>query len=454
MTAKNYRAPSIRSRSSTRLLGVTGALALGAFALAAAPITPLVETASASQGAVVQRTPDTTSGVGVPMPVRPAGEPDYRFLSSPDFMNADVANLKSYGRHRPGMPNSWNASWAYTVSTIMDQFAAEKPADVLVAGDLVNGHWIEDERSTRVFGRYDQGVNNTRAALKRAADFYYTQWRIRFERRGLDVHAGIGDHELGDNPWRGSPRTDLRRSMGTTFKGRFAANLVARKHYPWAPPGPAHGTAFATMLDPEMLLVSIDPFLITRTDIEPRVDPQQLRWIDKTLARAKARGVDWIVVQGHLPIATPVRKWGSSSLHYQGGVGSPLWKVMARNDVDIYLNGEVHNITFTHQDGISQISHGGIVGSAPLSGQGGTNYVLGEIFGDQMFLRVNRFAAASVDRRRRLWQMTSQGAPPLFKRVAPNPPIKGQIVLTKDNQVLYRDQAFLPWDGKGMGIID
>lgn len=450
----NFRAPSIRSRSSLRHLGVTGALALGASALAAAPTDPLVESANASQRPVVaKRTPDTTSGVGVPMPVRPDGEPDHRFLSAPDFMNADVANLRAYGRYKPGMPNSWNPSWAYTVSTIMDQFAAERPDDVFVAGDLVNGHWTEDTKSTRVFGRYDQGVKNTRAALRRAADFYYTQWRNRFEQRGLDVHAGIGDHEMGDNLWRGSAKADLRRAMGATFKGRFAEDIVARKNYPWSPPGPARGTAFATMLNPEVLLVSIDPFLLTSTNVEPRVDPQQLQWIDQTLARAKAGGVDWLIVQGHLPIATPVRTWGSSSLHYQGGIDSPLWRVMVRNNVDIYLNGEVHNITFTHQDGIAQVSHGGIVGSARLSGHGSTNYVLGEIFGDEMFLRVNRFDVLAADKYRNLWQTTDQGAPPLTKRVAPSPPVKGRIVLTKGNQVLYRDGAFLPWDGTDRGFI-
>jgi hypothetical protein len=421
-----------RMRSRRRIAAVT----LGALAVTAA----LTTTAHPAGRQGSDEGGDTASRVP-----HPSGSPDYRFLSSADFMNGDIADLRTSRRWRPGMPNSWNASYAQTVATVMDTFAAEQPDDVFVAGDLVNGHWGQDSSRSGVFGpvRTDR---QRQAALKRAANFYYGQWRALFAERDLDVHASIGDHEIGDNPWGGrSARKRFHRAMLPTYKSRFADNIVEPGGYTRHPRGPAARTAYATYVDPEVLLVTVDQFRVGRGNVRLELDRQQLRWLDRVLGEAEERGTDWIVVQGHVPVATPVRSWGSSRLVYEGGTDSAFWQTMAEHHVDVYLNGEVHDTTFIHEDGIAQISHGGMLGAA--ASVGGTNYVLGEVFGDTMWLRDNRFEVASVDRSAKLWQTTRQGAPVITKVLAPDPPVVGEIVLTKDNQVLYRDGKFLPYAG-------
>lgn len=377
---------------------------------------------------------------------RPARTPDYRFLSTPDFLNSDIADLRNLPGYTPrqGLPNSWNRTWAATLDTIMDTFAAEEPHDVLVAGDLVEGHWGIDSAHTGIFGPTSTDEEKTEA-IRRAADFYYSQWRERFTSRNLRVHAGLGDHELGDNPWAGKTTADTKRNNVTVFKDRFYANIVAPQGYTMYPTGPAAGTAFATYLDPEVLLVSVDEFEDTGTDVVNRLDAEQLAWLDRVLQEAEDNDVDWIIVQGHLPVLEPVRAWGSSHMAYEDGDRSPFWQTMARHHVDLYLNGEVHDVTAIHRDGITQISHGGIVQAATRSGRGGTNYVVGEVFGNKMFLRDNRFTPSMIEKGHRLWQTHAAGHPVERKSVYAHPPVIAHMVITKDNEVLYTDGAFAPY---------
>lgn len=376
----------------------------------------------------------------------PERTPDYTFLSSPDFMNADLADVSRLRSWRPGLPNSWNASYASTIDTILDTFEAENPDDVLVAGDLVEGHWGRDADRTGIFGPARTSAQR-RAAIKRAADFYFGQWRKLFDDRDLPVYAAVGDHDIGDNPWNGSAYNDFKRGNTARFKQSFYRQVLAPNHVPNHPRGPARRTAYATYLDPEVLLVSVDVFQHTHRDVVPKLDGAQLAWLDRTLARAERRGTDWIVVQGHVPVLTPVRTYGSSVLHYRGGQRSDFWKVMAKHRVDIYLNGEVHDISVRRANGITQISHGGTVPMATGNGRGATNYLLGQIFGDTMWLRDHRFAPKMLDYLSQLWQISRDHRPVAGKEVWDAPLPVGHLVLTSDNRLVYSDGMLIPLGG-------
>ncbi|MDI6911857.1 metallophosphoesterase [Nocardioides sp.] len=433
-------------RAARTLLTAVAGVGVGVASLLAAAVTVGADASPYESTVRAASTSSATSVGATEAPARPEGPADYTFLSSPDFMNSDLADVSKLRTWHRGMPNSWNSSYATTIDTILDGFESERPDDVFVAGDLVDGHWASDDDRTGIFGP-TRTYAERKAALKRAADFYFSEWRKRFDRRDLPVYAAVGDHDIGDNPWRGGDdlaKTSLKRNSFNVFKRSFYKHVLAPNRVAERPHGAAHDTAYAKYVSPEVLLVTVDVFQRTGGNVIAKLDRNQLKWLNRTLAAAERRGTDWIVVQGHTPVIRPVRTYGSSALYYKGGATSPFWRTMARHHVDLYLNGEVHTVSVRRADGITQVSHGGTVQMASTKGEGSTNYLLGEVFGDTMWLRDNRFAPRAVDFSRELWQY-ERGHRPVIRKVVRDPaqPI-GHLVLTSDNQLVHSDGMLTP----------
>ncbi|MDA0374783.1 MAG: hypothetical protein O2865_13430, partial [Planctomycetota bacterium] len=115
----------------------------------------------------------------------------WTFVSIPDFQNNDIGSLADPQSQYPGnvtrpagfaaLDPSWDSSTANyedSVDWIVSQLAAEDPAFVTVAGDLVMGHWERSSDGRQVFGPLNTDAN-ARAALNRAADYYYDIWHGR-----------------------------------------------------------------------------------------------------------------------------------------------------------------------------------------------------------------------------------------------------------------------------------
>ncbi len=411
-----------RFRATARPVGAAAALlALLAPAAATASAQP---TAAASAAASAERAP-----------------PDYRFVSSPDFLNMDLADLTGLPTWSPGLPTGTSPQHERALDVVLEGIAAEQPDDVLVAGDLVEGHWGLDDAGTGLFGPVATERQQRRAVV-RAARSYYPAWVARFAEHGLPVpHTAVGDHELGDNPW-------LRRSPGypgfrwrkvELFRRLYADALVAPHGYAAHPAsGPARRTAYATALDPEVLLVTLDVFSRTRGRVVAEVDPAQLRWVRGVLRAAQRAGVDWVVVQGHTPVLGPVRQTATSGLMYRGGGGSALWRTLVRRDVDLYLAGEVHDVTAIRDRGVTQVSHGG------LFGYGGTSYLVGEVRGDELSLVARRFTS-QVDGTERIWQTDTRKGQPLDLVYDPDPPVVGEMTLTAGGRASGRSGLLAPY---------
>ena len=94
-----------------------------------------------------------------------------RLLSSPDFLNADVADLRrGPGWWRPGRSrNGTSAAYERAIGTVLDDWTAQAPDAVLVAGDLVNGRWDKDDQRTGTFGSVRTGRQRARAVHRAAA---------------------------------------------------------------------------------------------------------------------------------------------------------------------------------------------------------------------------------------------------------------------------------------------
>ncbi|MEO9322946.1 metallophosphoesterase [Nocardioides sp. C4-1] len=355
-------------------------------------------------------------------------EPDLRLVSSPDLLNADVGDLRrGPNRWTPRRStNSTNPAYERAIGAVLDDWQQLDPAAVLVAGDLVNGRWGFDDDGTGTFGPVTT-LKQRKAAVRRAARTYYPQWQQRFDDRGLPVFPSVGDHEFGDSPFHPG-----KRRLATTFRQEFARQFTTNRdgspRYADHPQGPARLTAFAGRPSPDLQIVSLDVFDITAKRARIRIDPQQLRWLERVLAQARADRVRWIVVESHVPIIFPVRARASSALHYEGGTSSRLWRVMKKYGVDLYLSGEVHDTQLAERDGIVQVSHGGAFQF------GLTTALVLDFYGGNLLLTLRDYDVHTRDGGRRLWETRRRGlAPRVSTRRGPR--IIGTATLTQSGLV-------------------
>lgn len=387
----------------------------------------------------------STSGERAPGSARAlaadADTPLFRFVSMPDFLNTDVGDtrLRAGRGWEPGDPNSLNTSWARAVNVILDEVQTEDPDVVLVAGDLVEGHWGIDADGTGIFG-----PTGTRAqrltAVTNAGNLYYGEWAKRFRERGLRVLPALGDHEVGDNPWNAG---SFKLAAVPTYKRVWARHFTRSGtgyRYVDRPIGTAfEETAYAVRMA-NTLFVSIDVFRVTHQSMTVTVSGGQLAWLDGLLGRARADGVQHIVVQGHTPVLGPLRSRSSSRLTMAGGGAAPFWQVLKRHNVDLYLSGEMHDIT-TQTDGVLQVVHGG------LSQVGDANYLVGDVYADRIELRLEEMSGSVTDATRRLWQTSSKRPPAGISLLRGAQTVGTMVIDTSSSEVVYRDRTglFLDW---------
>ncbi|MBC2933502.1 metallophosphoesterase [Nocardioides sp. zg-1228] len=352
-----------------------------------------------------------------PVPSAPDLAGAYRFVSAPDFLNQDVADLTAGGRREHvvaatgEVANSTNEAYETALGRVIDEMADQGADDVLVAGDLVEGRWGRDDSRTGVFGPVRTDAQRLRA-WRRAADVYYPAWFERFADRGLATYPAVGDHEIGDDPWRarrGDPWVDFKRRHLPEFKRIFAQHALSGSdglpRFADRPPrGPARHTAYAVRLDRDVLLVSLDVFERRGGDVHVSVDPAQLRWLAGVLRRAERDDVPWVMVQAHTPMPGAVRVRNSTHLVYEKGRSSDLWRTMVDGGVDVYLSGEVHDQTVRQRDGVLEVSHGS------LFYRGEASYVVGQATAERLVLE-NRQFRGTVGFDSRLWTTSRQGAP-------------------------------------------
>ena len=384
--------------------------------------------------------PEVVARDPVPPIAEDEGPPLFTFVSMPDFLNTDIGDtrVRAGVGWEPGDPTSINASWKRALDVILDEVQAEEPAAVLVAGDLVDGHWgIDVEPATGIFGPVGTREEKL-AAVTNAGALYYGQWASLFRERGLRVLPALGDHEIGDNPW---PDGSFKLAAVPTFKQAWADTFTrtgAEGHrYSMRPEGTAfEDTAYAVRIA-NTLFVTVDVFRSTPDGVDVTVSGGQLRWLDRLLSRERRNGAEHIVVQGHTPVLGPVRARHSSRLTMPGGAGNPFWQLLDRHDVDLYLAGEMHDMTTLTADGVVQVVHGA------LATWGEANYLVGRVYADRIELTLKEFRGARMDAHK-LWNTDRKGPARgvLFHR---GPATVGTMVIDKsgDETVLRQQRGRL-----------
>ena len=369
-------------------------------------------------------------------PAGRGGSYAYSFLSSPDFLNNDVADVRGAPGYRAGAPNSYNALYARSLDTVLNTFQGEGVRDLLVAGDLVEGHWWVDTAQTGTFGQLDTFAHR-KQVVRNAADTYYGAWNGMVRGHGLRPFPALGDHDIGDNPWHRF-KTVFRQKHATvpTYKKAFGEHFTrtasGRPVYRDHPSGPARDTAYAYRLHREVQLVTVDVFERTRTNVAVRLDRQQLAWLERVLRKARADGVDWIIVQGHTPVVGPVRvSDNSSGLMYEGGRRSAFWQLLKKYDVNAYLAGEVHAITSSMDGGVAQVVHGGTFVS------GNTSYIRVDVTPQRLRIVARQFQANSINRTQ-LWGMDERRGGPELLLYRAHPRVVGTMDITRDHRMVNR----------------
>lgn len=294
-----------------------------------------------------------------------AGDAPWTFVSIPDFLNFDIEYPQQ--------------GWEDALGFILESMKKEEPAFAMVAGDLVMGHW-----------------GTTQKEIDEWAQKYYPPWAKRFKDHSLKVYAALGDHEVGDNPWRGSRATAV-----PYYKEAF------KKHLGMPLNGPSHmkGTAFY-WVHKNALFVAVDVFekgTSKQGEIAAGVTGKQLAWFEGVLKQHRPE-VDHIVVMGHTPVLRPVRTFSSSGMLTEKGRDSGFWQVMVKYGVDLYLCGEVHAVTCTQKDGIQQVAHGGLLGRTTKP-----NYMSVKVGKETLELNIKEIDL--INGTGRLWQKNKSRGP-------------------------------------------
>ena len=289
----------------------------------------------------------------------------WTFCSISDFLNFDIEYPQK--------------GWEDALGFILESMKKENPAFAMVAGDLVMGHW-----------------GPTRADVEKWADKYYPQWTRRWADHDLKIYAALGDHEIGDNPWRGETA-----KLVPVYKEAF------RKHLKMPLNGPEHmkGTAFY-WTHRNALFISVDVFEEGPSDegeIAAGVTGKQLQWLEEVLSMHRTK-VDHIIVMGHTPVLRPVRTYSSSGMLTVQGRASAFWQTMAKYNVDLYLCGEVHAVTCTQKDGIQQVAHGGLIGRTTKP-----NYMVVTVHKDRLELDIKEIDL--INGNGRIWQRNKSKGP-------------------------------------------
>lgn len=344
----------------------------------------------------------------------PSPEPQliHTIVSAPDLVNSDIGDttIRAGRGWEPGDPNSINDDYRAATSKVFGLLASYKADSVLVAGDLVEGHWGLDVDNTGIFGPVET-YSQRFVAVSNAGNLYYSEWKRFFKNAGVsfaDIYPAVGDHDIGDDPW---PAQYFKYQAFEEFKDVWARNFTTNFDNGWRfstrPVGtPFEKTSYGVYLHPRVFLLTVDVFAKWADGVHANVCCGYLDWIDSTLAKVPDDVIT--IVQGHTPVLGPVRSVGSSKLMLEGGSTSNFWKTLQRHNVDFYFAGEVHANTVI-QDAdkdVVQISHGG------LFSWSGTKYLVAKIY-DNGRVSIDTYTNAGVlySNVTKLWQTGSHRPP-------------------------------------------
>lgn len=322
-----------------------------------------------------------------------------KFVSFPDFFNFDI-------------PEPW-PDYDTAVAYFLEQVKSEEPSFVLIAGDLVNGHWWDSPQCVEHLGT-----------------LYYSGWIRRLNKFGLKYYTAVGDHELGDDPW---PPEKIK--LIPYFENVYRKILAMPENGPDGKKGLAY-----FVREGDLLLITVETFEVESDTMNVGVIGEQLEWVKKVLNENK--DAKFKIVQGHVPIWGEIKARSSSKLMLNGGKESEFYKSLKEYGVDLYLAGEFHDVTILESDGVWQIVHGSSWGRKVVNT---IDYLVGELCGNRLKLTMKRIYMDAVGDR--MWNLNKERGPRekviINKKTLLNgPEITGTLTITsEDNKKIYSEKT-------------
>ncbi len=288
----------------------------------------------------------------------------WRFINIPDYHNAE------------GFVNVWDtAPEGYTSlrekriedQTLLFRQMKERYGGELITmpGDCNGGHWYRENYLERFRSHPDYANYDTKQVILESSRLCYTGLQKIIRDGGYDNFLmAVGDHELGDNPWRkGSEVVNQLDAFRQGFANAFTldehGNSFFTKKIGNALPRPV-GTIYEHTSNAvqykNVLFVTLDMFRFDDKDkvlgdegvVNGDIEGGHLEWFESVLEEAQhISSIKHIVVQSHLPIFYPVRKYASSGMLVDVNETEKILHILRKYKVDLYLAGEVHMNTVT-----------------------------------------------------------------------------------------------------------
>lgn len=299
-----------------------------------------------------------------------AGEA-WRFLVLSDWHSAE-----KYVQQNQQTPPDWLAPAieedVAAVKMMKEKFGGDL---IMLPGDSNDGHWDRDSFIQKNFPG-----STAEESILQAGQLCYGGMIDAFRKGGYNrLLMAVGDHEVGDNPWpSGSTISYMQPVFRKVFADAFNRDPDGGKlrytrsvgNAPARPEGTPYEETSYAYRHKNVLFVTVDVFhqespnktIGREGSVTGAVTGKHLKWLDRVLAEGrKDPTIDYIFVQGHLPVIYPVRKVNSSGMMMDEGVDCTFWKTLRKHKVDIYFAGEVHANTVTkdpESDLIQVVSRG------------------------------------------------------------------------------------------------
>ncbi len=280
----------------------------------------------------------------------------WRFINIPDYHNAE-----GFAKDTPEREQRITEQ-TEEFKIMKERYGGEL---IIMPGDCNSGHWYRGKflkpfKSNPVYADY----TTEQVIIEASRLCYQGLWDIVHKGGYDNFLMAVGDHELGDNPWKkGSEVVKHIATFRQGFANTFTLNKNGESRFTEKigdalprPIGTKYEHTSNAVQYKNVLFVTIDMFrydaknenLGNQGVINGDISGKHLEWFESVLSEAQhISSIKHIVVQSHLPIIYPVRKYASSGMMVDKNESEKILNLLRKYNVDLYLAGEVHMNTVT-----------------------------------------------------------------------------------------------------------